>query len=337
VVLALVAAAAVITLVVGSDDEAAATEVTLEPVASTGANPFMESVGTDVPDVEPPAESGGTFPGDTEGLFGGTTDESSCDARRMVAFLESHPTEAAAWAEVLGIEVGGIADYVDTLTPVVLRADTAVTNHGLRDGEPTSFQAVLQAGTAVLVDANGVPRVKCGCGNPLLPPRQTGGARYRGDPWPGFDADRITFVQAASIQISVFVLVDVVTNEPINRPAGTTGGQDSPGSPGTGGTVPSTTPPTTAPTDTPANFRDGPYAVTATGCALTSFTLTVSGSSVTATAGGQSFSGTVADDGSFDISDETGGISGEFGGEEVSGTIRGTDCTGTFTGRLVGP
>ena len=54
----------------------------------------MASVGTDEPDVQPPADSGGTFAGDTEGLFGGTTDESSCEALRMVDFLESHPTEA---------------------------------------------------------------------------------------------------------------------------------------------------------------------------------------------------------------------------------------------------
>lgn len=341
VVLALVAGVAVIALVIGSNDEpAAAAEVTLEPIDSTGANPFMASVGTDVPDVQPPADTGGTFPGDTEGLFGGTTDESSCDARRMVSFLERHPTEASAWARVLDIEVSGIADYVDTLTPVVLRADTAVTNHGLRDGEPTSFQAVLQAGTAVMVDAQGVPRVKCGCGNPLLPPQRTSGTRYRGDRWPGFDPDRITVVQAATTQISIFVLVDVVTNEPINRPAGTNGGQDSPGSPGTGGTVPTTSPPTTGPTTTTgppssASF-DGTYAVTATGCDLTSFTLTVSGTSVTVTASGQSFSGTVAADGSFEISDATGGIFGRFESDSVTGTLQGTDCTGTFTGQRTG-
>src|SRR6185436_18143448 len=32
------------------------------------------------------------------------------------------------------------------------------------------FLAVLRRGTAVLVDDEGVPRVKCYCGNPLLPP-----------------------------------------------------------------------------------------------------------------------------------------------------------------------
>ena len=64
----------------------------------------------------------------------------------------------------------GIGAYVDSLTPVVLTDDTLVTNHGYRDGHATTLPAVLQAGTAVMVDTLGVPRVKCNCGNPLTPP-----------------------------------------------------------------------------------------------------------------------------------------------------------------------
>ncbi|GAP52775.1 serine/threonine protein kinase [Streptomyces azureus] len=52
----------------------------------------------------------------------------------------------------------------------MLRADTGVTNHGFRAGRAAVLQAVLQAGTAVLVDDRGVPRVRCACGNPLRPP-----------------------------------------------------------------------------------------------------------------------------------------------------------------------
>ena len=74
---------------------------------------------------------------------------------------------------MLGIDPADIATYVGTLTPMQLRADTRVTNHGFVDGHATSLQSVLQAGTAVLVDDHGRPRVKCGCGNPLLDPVAT--------------------------------------------------------------------------------------------------------------------------------------------------------------------
>ena len=40
---------------------------------------------------------------------------------------------------------------------MILRADTAVTNHGFRDGQATELHSVLQAGTAVLVDDQGQP------------------------------------------------------------------------------------------------------------------------------------------------------------------------------------
>ncbi|PZT71125.1 hypothetical protein DN402_02310 [Streptomyces sp. SW4] len=56
----------------------------------------------------------------------------------------------------------------------MLRADTRVTGHGLRGGRPVGGQAVLQAGTAVLVDDRGVPRVRCAGGNPLTRRRRSG-------------------------------------------------------------------------------------------------------------------------------------------------------------------
>lgn len=83
----------------------------------------------------------------------------------MVAFLQANPQKASAWSGVLGITPGDIPAYVAGLTPLILRSDTAVTNHGFRDGKATNVHSVLQAGTAVLVDKYGVPRVRCHCGN----------------------------------------------------------------------------------------------------------------------------------------------------------------------------
>jgi hypothetical protein len=186
----------------------AAGEVFLEPAGLVGEAPVTESTHTNPAPVPSPRVPPSTAPspsplpslspspgavgirsvqGPAPGLYGGTQDESACDAPRMVEFLTSEPEKAAAWAAVQGIVPSAIPSFVAGLTPVVLRADTRVTNHGYRDGRATPLQSVLQAGTAVLVDDLGVPRVKCGCGNPLLPPEpQTTGVRYTGDEWSGF-------------------------------------------------------------------------------------------------------------------------------------------------------
>ena len=81
----------------------------------------------------------------------------------------------------------------------MLTADTRVTNHGFKDGKTTPRQAVLQAGTAVLVDNTGVPRARCGCGNPLLPPKAvTGTTKYVGDAWKGFTPSNVRAIAAAA-------------------------------------------------------------------------------------------------------------------------------------------
>ena len=69
-----------------------------------------------------------------------------------------------------GITPEEIPAYIAGLSDVVLQADTRVTNHGFLDGQANPIDEVLQAGTAVLVDAYGIPRARCYCGNPLTPP-----------------------------------------------------------------------------------------------------------------------------------------------------------------------
>ncbi len=101
-------------------------------------------------------------------IYGGSG-HNACDPEALIAFLESHPAHARAWAGVQGINPDEIADYVRGLTPGWLLADTEVTNHGFVDDDATPRAAILEAGTAVLVDDQGVPRARCRCGNPLLP------------------------------------------------------------------------------------------------------------------------------------------------------------------------
>jgi len=220
VVVALVAGA--LFVIVGGD-EAAAGEVILEPAGADGDDPFFDSVATSAVEVEAggvaDVAGGGaeveSLGGDTPGLYGGTGDDTVCDADGLVAFLADNPEKASAFARTLGIAPADIEDYVAGLTPVLLREDTRVTNHGYADGRATPHQAVLQAGTAVMVDDRGVPRVRCACGNPLTEPSATTGApAFEGDPWAGFDDARLVAVAPAAEPQTEFDLVDVNTGEP---------------------------------------------------------------------------------------------------------------------------
>ena len=56
--------------------------VALEPVGTSGSNPFMPPVGTDHPGVRVPPNTGGTYSGGTPGLYGGTMKRASCNPDR---------------------------------------------------------------------------------------------------------------------------------------------------------------------------------------------------------------------------------------------------------------
>jgi hypothetical protein len=125
------------------------------------------------------------------------------------------------------------------LTPVALRTDTAVTNHDYRDGRAVPVQSILQAGTAVLIDERGVPRVRCACGNPLGPPDHQPVTSYEVDlpPWPGFSSRRVTVIEPATEEVTEFFLVmpdgDTVPHNDVVvvRPRATQGEHDHPASP----------------------------------------------------------------------------------------------------------
>jgi hypothetical protein len=209
-------------------------EIVAEPVSSAGENPFTEPAGKDVPDLDPPAgavrPSGGPprYRGNLPGLYGGTRDYATCDAQQLVAFLEANPDKALAWSATLGIRPDQIRRYVNRLTPVLLRTDTRVTNHGFANGRATSLQSVLQAGTAVFVTRYGEPVVKCYCGNPLTPPILYEAPVYVGPRWPRFEVRHITIIERTTRIIDTFVLFDPDTGKTFTRPAGTDGALDIP-------------------------------------------------------------------------------------------------------------
>jgi hypothetical protein len=344
----------------GDDDGeavAASGEVFLEPISSTIDNPFAPSVGTDLPDVTPPAALASSasreFTGGTVGLFGGTLDNASCDKEKLVAFLAQDPGKAYVWAQTVGIPAGGIEtirDYVATLTSVVLRADTRVTNHGYSNGRVTEIDAVLQAGTAVLVDKYGTPVVKCYCGNPLTPPKSYRTTTYTGTRWPAFTPTSVTVIVKNTVVVNTFTLVDARTGQAFGRPAGGNGSTDGPAT----GSSSSTT--TTRARPTRGTNVDGTYQVNFPSvCGFDQafdLTLTVqrTGSSLglhfvgpegafdlpATISSGLSFSGTGTspDDGSsFNL---TGRFTPSSGGMQISGTLSDSECTADFSGTRTG-
>ena len=258
----------------GGDEES---EVFLEPVNSAHQE-FTPSVGTDVSTETvatttsaPAATTTSTragipvVSGATAGLYGGTLDAASCDPGKLVDFLEQNPDKAAAWAGVVGIRPSEIRSYVATLTPVILRSDTRVTNHGWVNGRANPIPAVLQAGTAVLVDRYGQPVTKCNCGNPLSPPQPVSTPVYTGTRWPQFSPTSITVINQSTTVINVFVLVDVRTGEEFGRPSGTTGASDGPVPSDSGTSTTTTTRPSSTTTTRPAGrLVDGTYQLSAT-------------------------------------------------------------------------
>ena len=163
--------------------------------------------------------------GGEPGLYGGNRNNARCNRLELVGSLEADPAKAAHWAAVHEIEPTEVRTFVETLTPVVLLHDTRVTNHGFRDAVGTSVQSVLQAGTAVLVDAEGMPRVRCSAGNPLERPIAQSAVSYSGNRWSTFGANA-PLVVSPGIASNQLVLQDLEGGEPFARPSGSVGDQD---------------------------------------------------------------------------------------------------------------
>ncbi|WP_217242701.1 DUF6777 domain-containing protein [Streptomyces sp. AC555_RSS877] len=241
-VLATLVVAAVLLAVVftrpdgGGGGSAKGGEVFLQAAGKTGPDPFTESTATD--SSAPPLSASpttGSAPanavrgvdGGAPGLYGGTRNVSSCDVEKQITALQAAPPKNSAFASVAGVAPSEVPAYLRSLTPLQLRMDTRVTNHGYRDGSATSYQAVLQSGTAVLVDNRGVPRVRCACGNPLTPPvAQQTAPRHTGDSWPSYNPSNVVVVAPAAQVVNVFVIYDPDRGDWFARHRGDTGGKD---------------------------------------------------------------------------------------------------------------
>jgi hypothetical protein len=266
-ILATAVVAAVVLAVVftrSSGGSGSNSEVFLQAADKSGPDPFTESTATK--SSAPPVSASPTgsetanavrgVDGGAPGLYGGTSNVSSCDVERQIKALGAAPAKNQAFASVAGVQPSGVPAYLRALTPVQLRMDTRVTNHGYRDGAATSFQAVLQTGTAVLVDGHGVPRVRCACGNPLTPPvAQQTAPKRTGDSWASYRPQNVIVVTPAPQIINIFVIYDPDHDDWFARYHGDTGGRDHPTPPPVNPPSPSVTlsPPTSPSSSSPSN------------------------------------------------------------------------------------
>ncbi|MFI2436028.1 DUF6777 domain-containing protein [Streptomyces sp. NPDC018693] len=264
------AVAVVLTRPGGGGSDGTGGEVFLQAASQTGPDPFTESTATDssAPPVSvSPSADFATTPskavrgvdGGATGLYGGSLNKASCDVEKQIKVLGAAPAKNRAFASVAGVDPSDVGAYLRSLTPVQLRMDTRVTNHGYRDGAATRYQAVLQTGTAVLVDGHGVPRVRCACGNPLTPPvAQQGTPKHTGDSWPTYRSSNVVVVSPSTTVINVFVLYDHDDDGWFARQRGDTGHKDRPTKPPAhpSPSVSATTP--TAPTSPPSPSSPSP-------------------------------------------------------------------------------
>ncbi|MDT9691255.1 hypothetical protein Q5762_23480 [Streptomyces sp. P9(2023)] len=223
----------------GGDSGSGGGEVFLQNASATGPDPFTKSTAraadasqspTPLPSPTRTADASATrsVSGSAAGLYGGTKNAASCDVEQQVRYLAAEPAKNAAFASVQGISANEVPGYLRSLTPLQLRVDTRVTNHGFRDGSPTAYQAVLQAGTAVLVDDRGVPRVRCACGNPLTPPVAQKEPKTTGTRWAGYQPSQVVVVAPSVTVVNVFVVFDPEDDGWFAREPGDTGKQDKP-------------------------------------------------------------------------------------------------------------
>lgn len=226
-------------------DSSAATDteekVLLQSATAPGPEPFTASTARSLssPAPDPPAPSAATssepargqslrtLSGGTPGLYGGTETIGSCDIEQQITFLGKDAAKQRAFAKAAGVSEAKVPAHLRSLTPVVLRADTRVTGHGFEDGSAVARQSLLQAGTPVLVDEYGAPRVRCVGGNPLKAPVAVKGAViHQGRPWMGFRPDRVVVIKPTAQAVNTLIIVNILDSTWIERKTGSDGEQD---------------------------------------------------------------------------------------------------------------
>jgi hypothetical protein len=136
--------------------------------------PTFELTSYEVPDVSTLSSGkvGGNAPGLYAGRTYGGTGKNICDVEAMIRFLTHYEDRGRAWAAVQGIPYEQLPAYLRGLTPVYALQNLNVKMFGFKNGQSYGYDAVIAAGTAILIDGQGMPRARCACGNPLLGPKE---------------------------------------------------------------------------------------------------------------------------------------------------------------------
>jgi len=224
-------------------------DLTLESAAATSAGAFTPDFRTGGAAPSGAAATSslpagvvdtGAVSGSTEGIYRAGKGTSPCDRDGLGTFFKSNPSISDLWVRAAAgdpvlmateafktVTASALPAYVATLTPVFLRADTQVTAFSMAAAAFAPRQSVLQAGTAVLVDERGLPRLRCAGGSPLTSPaRNAPTARRAGEPWPGFVLRATVVMTPAANPLRQFGLTPVTGETIFRRPAGSTGPQD---------------------------------------------------------------------------------------------------------------
>ena len=205
------------------------TDVRAEPAATPGPNPFAPPAGgpqNALSDRQRPWCRGRRH---ARASTGART-SNACDSHRGGRLPAANPDRGQAFAAAEGITPKTSGAISAGLTPVTLRADTAVTNNGFTNGVATPVPgrpAGRHRGHGRQVRC---PQVRCACGNPLHAP-----SAERDRPASPATRGRVsrrttsTVITPSATGDNEFDAV-TPTNETIGRPThgGTHGGSDDP-------------------------------------------------------------------------------------------------------------
>ncbi len=188
------------------------------------------------------------------GVHGGTEGRAACDVDAYVNHVAGDATKTSVLASFFGLADAQLEEALRSLTPVQVAADTWVVDHDFVNGGLERVGGLLQAGSAVLVDARGSPRVRCVSGSPLAPPPDTDVTLSVSEEnrWPSIadGVQRAQVVQPGDEPVRDLVLVDAarigtgvaddvcgtvsddgavrVTDACFARPVASTGAEDRP-------------------------------------------------------------------------------------------------------------
>ena len=145
-----------------------------QPAGVVGPDSFAPTFAVATYDVDPSTLTNGDVSGSAPGLYAGRTyggtGSNICDVEAMIRFLTYYEDRGRAWAAIQGIAFEELESYLRSLTPVFALQNLNVQMFGFKNGQSYGYDAVIAAGTAILVDDEGMPRARCACGNPLLGP-----------------------------------------------------------------------------------------------------------------------------------------------------------------------